>query len=141
MCTVPCLTRYAPPSADYCLNARLRAPPVPFWFPATVGIGATSIAGARVGIPEGLQVAALVLSATQCLVLWPWITWRLAHSRHAAPAPSVFVHAAPAQQHNTTCNTQCYTASFVLSLCYVSMCYRGCNSVCYTCGFLEVKNL
>ena len=44
-----------------------------------------------------------------------------------------------AQQHNTTCNTQCYTASFVLSLCYVSMCYRGCNSVCYTCGFLEVK--
>ena len=85
MCTVPCLTRYAPPSADYCLNARLRAPPVPFWFPATVGIGATSIAGARVGIPEGLQVAALVLSATQCLVLWPWITWRLAHSRHAAP--------------------------------------------------------
>ena len=28
-------------------------------------------------------------------MLWPWITWRLARSRQAAPAPSVFVHAAP----------------------------------------------
>ena len=53
---------------------------------------------------------------------------------HLVRAPN-----ARTQQHNTTCNTQCYTASFVLSLCYVSMCYRGCNSVCYTCGFLEVK--
>ena len=43
------------------------------------------------------------------------------------------------QQHNTTCNTRCYTASFVLWLCYAGMCYRGCNSVCYTCVFLSLE--
>ena len=32
------------------------------------------------------------------------------------------------QQHNTTCNTLCYTASSVLSLCYARPCYKRCNT-------------
>merc|ERR1719163_448744 len=74
---------------------RLRSPPVPFWFPSTVGIGAYSIAGARVGLPQGLLLSGVVAAAFQCLVLWPWITWRLIQSTNNAAAPSVFVLGAP----------------------------------------------
>eukprot|EP00966_Prymnesium_polylepis_P219485 5077958-Prymnesium_polylepis.1 len=45
-------------------------------------------------MPQWLQLGAFVLSAGQCVVLWPWITWRM-RSRDVAAAPSVFVHAAP----------------------------------------------
>ena len=79
----------------YYLNWRLKAPPVPFWFPPTVGVGAFSIAGVRVSMPVELQVFVALLSAVQCLFLWPWITWRMVKSRIVAPAPGAFVLAAP----------------------------------------------
>ena len=91
----------------YYLNWRLKAPPVPFWFPPTVGVGAFSIAGVRVSMPVELQVFVALLSAVQCAILWPWITWRMVKSPIGlmsdrqqsspivAPAPSAFVLAAP----------------------------------------------
>ena len=91
----------------YCLNWRLKAPPVPFWFPSTVGVGALSVAGVRVGMPNGLRVFGAVFAAVQCAILWPWITWRMVKSPIGlmsdrqqsspivAPAPSAFVLAAP----------------------------------------------
>jgi len=79
----------------YTLNYRKRAPPVPFWFPATVGIGASTISGARVGLPQAWLVVTFSLSAAQCLLLWPWISFRLWRVHSSAPAPSVFIHAAP----------------------------------------------
>ncbi len=75
--------------------ARLRSPPVPFWFPATVGIGMSTVAGSRVGMSLGLQMSFFVLSAGLCIVLWPWITMRLLLSDRVSPAPSVAILAAP----------------------------------------------
>ena len=73
----------------------IRAPPVPFWFPATVGVGMSAIAGSRVGMALPLQLSFFCLSAGLCIVLWPWITCRLVQSDAVAPAPSVFILAAP----------------------------------------------
>ena len=71
------------------------SPPVPYWFPATVGIGMAGIAGSKVGMAPWLQQAAFWLSAALCLVEWPWITARCLFSDRIAPAPSIFIHAAP----------------------------------------------
>ena len=72
-----------------------RSPPVPYWFPATVGIGMVGIAGSKVGMAPWLQQTAFWLSAMLCLLGWPWITARCAFSDRIAPAPSIFIHAAP----------------------------------------------
>ena len=76
-------------------TAYVRSPPVPYWFPATVGVGAAGIAGSKVGMDPALQQAFFWLSAILCAIEWPWITARCLHSDRIAPAPSVFVHAAP----------------------------------------------
>jgi tellurite resistance protein TehA-like permease len=77
------------------LANRSRAPPVPYWFPATVGVATAAIAGSKVGMHSDLQLFFFALAATLCLVEWPWITMRLAFSDRITPAPSIFVHAAP----------------------------------------------
>ena len=76
-------------------TSRKRSPPVPYWFPATVGIGMVGIAGSKVGMAPWLQRAALWVSAVLCLCEWPWITARCSFSDRIAPAPSIFIHAAP----------------------------------------------
>jgi len=73
----------------------VRSPPVPYWFPATVGVGMISIAGSKVGISRSFQLACFFLAALLCVVEWLWITARLYSSDRNAPAPSQFVHAAP----------------------------------------------
>ena len=55
---------------------RLRSPPVPYWFPATVGIGMVAIAGSKVGMASWLQEARASLrgvepTAQKCLTLPP----------------------------------------------------------------------
>jgi len=73
----------------------IRSPPVPFWFPATVGVGMSAVAGRRVAMDLWLEMAVLLLSAVLCAVLWPWIVYRLFRRDAVAPAPSVFVLGAP----------------------------------------------
>ena len=73
----------------------IRSPPVPFWFPATVGVGMSVVAGGAVGMAPALQRFFLLLSCSLCALLWPWIAWRVARSDRIAPAPSVCVLAAP----------------------------------------------
>ena len=75
--------------------AWIRSPPVPFWFPPTVGVGMAGIAGAKVGMDRGLQRAFLYGSGLLCAIEWPWITARLTASDRVAPGPAVMVHAAP----------------------------------------------
>ncbi len=77
------------------LASRSHVPPVPYWFPATVGVATAAIAGSKVGMHSDLQLFFFGLAAALCLVEWPWITMRLAFSDSIAPAPSIFVHAAP----------------------------------------------
>jgi hypothetical protein len=77
------------------LANRSRTPPVPYWFPATVGVATAAIAGSKVGMHSNLQLFFFALAAALCLVEWPWITMRLAFSDRITPAPSIFVHAAP----------------------------------------------
>ena len=76
-------------------TAHLRSPPVPYWFPSTVGIGMAAIAGSKAGMAPWLQWTFLYLSGTLCAVEWPWITLRCLYSDRIAPAPSIFVHGAP----------------------------------------------
>ena len=54
-----------------------------------------AIGGSKVGMRPELQSAFFWTSALLCLVEWPWITMRCLHSDRIAPAPSIFVHAAP----------------------------------------------
>lgn len=77
------------------LSLRTRSPPAPYWFPATVGIGAAAIAGSKVAMHPDLQLFFFSLAAALCFIVWPWVTCRLASSDSASPAPSVFIHAAP----------------------------------------------
>jgi tellurite resistance protein TehA-like permease len=77
------------------LASRSQVPPVPYWFPATVGVATAAIAGSKVGMHSDLQLFFFGLAAALCLVEWPWITMRLAFSDSTSPAPSIFVHAAP----------------------------------------------
>jgi len=58
-------------------------------------VGMAAIAGSKVGMALWLQYLLFALSALLCLVEWPWITARLCYSSRIAPAPSLFVHAAP----------------------------------------------
>ena len=54
-----------------------------------------------------------------------------AATRSVRPRSRSTRHKVPlTQQHNTTCNTLCYTASSVLSLCYARPCYKRCNTMC-----------
>ena len=46
------------------LTAKLRSPPVPYWFPATVGVGMAGIAGSKVGMEPVLQQIFFWISAT-----------------------------------------------------------------------------
>jgi len=74
---------------------KMKSPPVPYWFPATVGIGMSGIAGSKVGMDPVLQQVFFWVSAVLCAVEWPWITMRCLHTERIAPAPSIFVHGAP----------------------------------------------
>ena len=85
------------------LANRSRAPPVPYWFPATVGIASAAIAGSKVAMHSDLQLAFFWLAAALCLVEWPWITLRLAFSDRITPAPSIFVHATPVSVVSLAC--------------------------------------
>mmetsp|Transcript_8875 Transcript_8875/g.17391 ORF Transcript_8875/g.17391 Transcript_8875/m.17391 type:complete len:426 (-) Transcript_8875:152-1429(-) len=70
--------------------------PEPVWFPALVTVGQAAMSGSTLRIHPGIVAASVWTGIVVCVILIPWVTYRVSVSSKVAPSATVALVSAPA---------------------------------------------